>query len=712
MTGAHPSSASNAASAHEKREDRESRTGVRRRGERENLAAAHCGHESGNLRAVAKMEAGARVAGVNHMPRQRSVPLPWAAILVAALGGCPSPVTPGPQTPVPVPVPAPPGRPVPAPVPQPAAPPPEAAAAPEPPPGNRVLVMEGGNETWTTPEQASAAGYTIVDLSDSWTPYLFAQHQGPSGEVLPNRYRRVFVGLANDQLDDDGQPLPPGARNYLELYGIFPSLSVLRARFLEDAARTCDQPPRIRRHHPAPTAMADAERRLACEGFLTPASRHRAGKLDDPMRRALQAFQQKHMIYEGHALQPRTREALARPLLDNDQRSLLRALRERVIAAAGVVEDGSIDGRTGPSGFIGAAGGRVPMRNLADELTDTTVKQLGLVGAKESLAFLQRHGPDDLAQLQVGVKLPPLPEYYGPNMDLSLIIDRGDTWYDLPFDATGAFRPQARKKYPYFHLFTTYRGQKLLLARWRTTVGGWRAEQASDGYEYFRYKGSDVGPRVIKQIVAGPVWIAPASTPIRALTKPRSVRGHREFVVNYDELGPGYLSAYGLVAGYFVIPGQNGRSDFDNGIRLHGSSEYLSMYSAAGYSHGCHRLPNHLAIRLYSFILRHRPMRIAGDRPMDFARQFLRGNDVFEIRLPSRGYYYYLDPPLPLEVMEGEIKGEVKSPILTYVPKPGITYPGPPPPVPNSPEARAGGAAAPAPGRKGKPEEEEPEEKP
>ena len=38
-------------------------------------------------------------------------------------------------------------------------------------------------------------------------------------------------GLANDTLDEDGAPLPAGEKNYLELYGVFPSLSVLRARF-------------------------------------------------------------------------------------------------------------------------------------------------------------------------------------------------------------------------------------------------------------------------------------------------------------------------------------------------------------------------------------------------------------------------------------------------------------------------------------------------
>jgi len=162
--------------------------------------------------------------------------------------------------------------------------------------------------------------------------------------------------------------------------------------------------------------------------------------------------------------------------------------------------------------------------------------------------------------------------------------------------------------------------------------------------------------------------------------------------VNYDELGPGYLSAYGLVAGYFVQPGRNGRPDWDNGIRAHGSSNYLSIYSSEGYSHGCHRLPNHLAIRLYSFILRHRPMRVLGDQGMGFARQFLAKDDVYEIRLPSRGYSYELDPPLPVEVLQGDIKGTLKTPVMTYVQKPGTVYPGPPPPVHASDDGKAGGS--------------------
>ena len=200
---------------------------------------------------------------------------------------------------------------------------------------------------------------------------------------------------------------------------------------------------------------------------------------------------------------------------------------------------------------------------------------------------------------------------------------------------------------------------------------------------------------MVRHVISGPVWIAPNSTPIRTLVKGKLVNNHWESVVNYDELGPGYLSAYGVVAGYFVVPGKEGRNDFDNGIRAHGSSDYQSNYSSTGYSHGCPRLPNHLAIRLYDFLLRHRNVHVEGDSPMGFARQFLWKDVAYEMRIPSRGYVFTLDPPLPVNVLEGEIKGNAQKPITGYVPKPGVKYPpGPPPPVPNSPEAREGGGSS------------------
>jgi hypothetical protein len=610
-------------------------------------------------------------------------------------------------------------------------------------------VIHDGVESWVDAESAARSGYTIIDFSDDWTPFLFAEQRADDGTVLHNRYRRVFLGLANDTLDEDGEPLPAGEKNYLELYGIPPSFGVLRARFLADEQQTChasisqekleevetityvapekmkaeeQRTARLRRDleearqkskvatladlaHKDPSlaakvkayerraaekaAMSEVEKRLACEGMLKRGVHHATGVYDDAMRLAVRHFQQKNMIYEANYLRSKTMDALAQSPLANDHQSFMRVLRERVVAATGVVEDGSVEGKT----YTGKSGRSVPIRNLVDELTKSAAEQLGLSTQEGTLAFFKRHPTADFRRLRAAVKLPTLPEYYAPDMDLSIVIDRGDVWYDLPWDAKGARHPQPRKHYPSFHLYLKYNNQRILLARWRTTVGGWRAEQATDSYEYFRYKGSDVGSRVIRNIVAGPVWIAPESTPIRSLLKMKDVGGAWQRVVNYDELGPGYLSAYGLVAGYLVQPGKDGRADWDNGIRVHGSSDYLSIYSSEGFSHGCHRLPNHLAIRLYSFILRHRPMRVLGDQGMGFARQFLAGDDVFEIRLPSRGYSYQLEPPLPVNVLEGDIKGKLKTPVMTYVPKPGVKYPGAPPPVRNSDEGHAGPSA-------------------
>lgn len=624
---------------------------------------------------------------------------------------------------------------------------------PEVKPGEGVLVMVAGKdgtlgESWITAKAAAEQGYTLLDLSDDWTPYIFTEHKNAAGEPLPNRYRRVFIGLANDRLDGDGEPLEPGEKNYLEVYGIFPSLSVLRGRFLESEKESCLDPeslpvlqavetisfvsPEQMRRNDAKdarttkeleaarkkakvktfaelaekqpklaskvkqlekraaerAAFAEVEKRLVCEGLLqleepgkkskrADPSKHKVGVYDEAMRLAVRRFQQKHKVYEANYLRKKTMELLARPRLQNDYDSLVRVLRERVMAAAGVLEDGSADTKSGPPKYRSLSGRLEPVRNLSDEFTQAVLDQLGLTSPEAALEFFKRH--EDYRRLHAGVKLPKLPEYYAAHMDLSIVIDRGDVWYEPPFDENDRWRTQPRTRYPTLTVFLDYNGERVPLVRWRTTIGGWRSEQASDGYEYYKYKNSDVGPRVMRNIISGPVWIAPESTPIRSLVKSKKIEGVWQSVVNYDELGPGYLSAYGVVAGYFVIPGENGAPDRDLGIRAHGSSNYLSIYNPDGYSHGCHRLPNHLAVRLYDFLVQHRNMKVNGDAPMNFWRQFLSNDRVYEMRIPSRGYVFELDPPLPVNVLKGNIKGELKEPIEGYVPKPGVRYPGPPP---------------------------------
>ena len=122
-----------------------------------------------------------------------------------------------------------------------------AETAPGPPPDQRALLVTGEpghpEERWIDAEAAEAAGYTLLDLARRLDAvHLRRADHDADGQPLPNRYRRVFLGLANDQLDEDGEPLEPGGKNYLELYGIPPSLSVLRARFVEDEAAPLPRP--------------------------------------------------------------------------------------------------------------------------------------------------------------------------------------------------------------------------------------------------------------------------------------------------------------------------------------------------------------------------------------------------------------------------------------------------------------------------------------
>jgi hypothetical protein len=633
-----------------------------------------------------------------------------------------------------------------------AAPDPDAlpAAPTDLPPERRAIQVVAGEERVVDADAARARGLTLVDLGDGWAPAIFDDGVAADGSALPNRYRAIFTGLASDRADGDGQPLSPGEKNYLELYGIPPSLSVIRKRFLADAARRCDptfdvtkllsvdeittwgatteakelakhrargerleaarekvgadtldvlaiaDPTKARdvKAHLAMEAerasFAEVEKRLACEGLLDPA-KHKAGFYDTAMRQAVFDFQQKNSVLDQADLKRSTLEALARPLLDNDFRALRRALTERAVHAGRFIEDGSSTGN-----YIGADGARHPVPDLTGAATDALLARLGIATPEDALAFFRRHPGRDFRWLEVAVRFPEPPEYYGPAMAFEAEIDRGDIWYDFPYDAAGARLPQPRERFPSFTLYVRWRGERVPLVHWRTTVGGWRAELASDGQEYLRYKGSDIGPRVWKNIVAAPVWIPPPSSPLGSMVKEKRVNGAFVKVTNYDETGPGYLSAYGLAAAIHLQThkGPAGITYFDNGIRTHGSFDYMSLRGR--FSHGCHRLYNNLAVRLFTFILQHHKKRTIGAVPLDARRVFWSKGEVFEMRLPSRGFYYELEPPVPVEVLEGHIKGAREKPIAGYVRKPGVKYASSHlPAASGSPEDRAGGGASP-----------------
>jgi hypothetical protein len=628
------------------------------------------------------------------------------------------------------------------------------------PPERRALQVVDGKERVVDADVARERGLVVVDLSDDFSPTIFQDGKGPGGAPLANRYRAVFVGLANDRTDGDGDPLPPGERNYLELYGVPPSLSVMRKRFLEDSGRTCEgtvdtsrllavdgietwgkttekkesanhlyrgqrleaaqkklgaasleelavKDPRYagevkthRRITAERAAFVEVEKRLVCEGLLDP-SKHKEGSYDTPMRNAALDFQQKNAVFAQADLTRATLETMARPLLENDFLALRRVLAERVAGSGRIIEDGSAieampkarkNRPRKPPTYKNSAGQDVPVPDLVGQATDALMARLGLHAAQDALAFFKRHAERDFRSLRAAVRFPPLPEYYGPQMDLVAEIDRGDVWYSFPFNEKGERRGQYRDRFPTFTLFVNWRGEKVPLVSWRTTVGGWRSEVASDGQEYYRYKESDVGRRVWRHIVAAPVWLPPTSAPLGSMVKTKWIAGGYPKVVNYDETGPGYLSAYGLVAGIHeqMRSHGGGLAYFDNGIRTHGSFDYLSLRGR--FSHGCHRLYNNLAVRLFSFVLGHRRAKALGPMALGFRRTFYWEGEVYDMRLPTRGFYYQLDPPLPVDTLKGRIKGQLKQPITEYMQKPGVNYGGSaPPPVSGGPDSKAGG---------------------
>ena len=65
----------------------------------------------------------------------------------------------------------------------------------------------------------------------------------------------------------------------------------------------------------------------------------------------------------------------------SDHDALVRVLRERVMSATGVLEDGSTDTKNGPLQFTTASGGKQPLRNLAEEYVQKMQKAIARIDA-------------------------------------------------------------------------------------------------------------------------------------------------------------------------------------------------------------------------------------------------------------------------------------------------------------------------------------------
>ena len=467
------------------------------------------------------------------------------------------------------------------------------------------------------------------------------------------------------------------ATRVAERLGVHDIAAIDRTQLQDDEA---DLLRRYDRAAPKVLAVRAAQDRLRCEGFLR-SRRFLRGGIDWITRDALAEFERRHRVFGWGFVGGDTLDVLRMTPLEAEREAVIRMLTERAIHAAGVIEDGSTSRRGGEDGeartYRGADGRDHEIPNLEAQVRTAVIDAFGLLTVDSTLAWLESLGelaPD--AEHVVAFQGPALPEYYSGDMDLSVVIDRGDVWYDFPYNDEGREQPQPVDRRPRLTLSVNYNGQRIPLARYGTTIGGWRSEYIEDR-EWWKYKGSPTGPVIWTAITAAPVWIPPESTPPRDLLERVPGRsGAAGWRVKYHEVGPSYASAYGLVAAYHTTYQRRDDGTIrllgDEGIRTHGSVDYMSIMRR--HSHGCHRLHNHIAVRLMSFVLAHRPHQRIGEEPVAFSRTLDYQGHQYELELHESGYTFRLDRPIQANVLEGRVRGHARQPITIAIPKYDTTY--------------------------------------
>ena len=505
---------------------------------------------------------------------------------------------------------------------------------------------------------ANAPDATIVSLADDWAPGVFGEEA-----ERPPAYRARFVALANETFGEGDDWQSARSDRYFELFGVFPSFAVIRARLLDEARHRChagiDGAALSSRTRPHGGEGADApaievaQAHLRCERLLAGG---RAGAFDVPTSVALRIYQRRHMLPSPGTLDRETRQTLATDSRELDFRTLLRTLRERVVDATGLIEDGSA--RNAPEQILGrwieSPEYRTSLRpaplptgapDLIARATEAAAVALGWTSPEAAAHALALPLPP-----LVALRLPALPPYHGPAMRLRAEIDRGDVWTSFPLDAEGQRRPSPARWRPCLTLFAATERGEVALVRWPTTIGAWKPEKVGDDRELLRYKPSPTGRWYWRELVAGPAWLPPPTTPDRELLR-RNATG--AWAVDQDSIGPGYRSAFGLAALLHQRPAGADAPYFDFGIRTHGSGNYRSILR--GSSHGCHRLFNHLALRLGSFVLAHAEHEPRGEMAERYARTLHHNGRTFHLRVRSRGYLYVLTQPIPVDVLPGRI---------------------------------------------------------
>lgn len=545
---------------------------------------------------------------------------------------------------------------------------------------------------------------TVLDLGDDWVPPALeaSEDDAPS-------YRATYLALAQERFDDaelDGQLAKRD--QYLELYGIVPSLGVVHARLSDDdrhachakvdnaalaqirealreesdatgrtriatarALRTRLETARQKRKLADLEALAavnatyrrsvdrlavletrigavrSIQEHLVCDGLLPSAPVSAAYNWQT--RQAVATFQRGVMSLPDGILEEDTRDALLLESRERDFRTALRVLRARVGATRGLLEDGT----------AGAGEATVLDRQL---IPHRTLQISGRDPLDHAAPDLVSQATEAAARALDWVDARSVrafldaPHTRPVGVELPTLPEYHTTAMDLAIEIDPGDIPRYRYprknevvRRPALTVFAIVGEKRIPLARWPTTVGGWQYENTSGGIRR-RWKASPVGPRVWRDLYVGPSWLPPETTPDRELV--RSAGGRSTLA--RELLGPSYRAAFGVAA--FVHVAAHGSGDkltySDEGIRTHGTGNLVSL--ANGVSHGCHRLLGHDVMKLASFVLARRTTIRHGDTPTHYRRTIQSGG-TFKIAINSLGYRYELDPPISVTVLPGHV---------------------------------------------------------
>jgi len=469
-------------------------------------------------------------------------------------------------------------------------------------------------------------------------------------------------------------------------------------------------------------AVIAMQAHLRCEDLLS--GKATSGRMDRRTAEGLKVYQHLQMLADNANIDFETRTALLGDSREQDFRALLRALRARVVDVTGLIEDGSalgvqgqVQGRvidtaeflplSAPPGAAKAnpapataqsnpppaapeskppapAAGSpadasakiVPAPDLIAAATQAASAALGWTSPEAVLAStlvapppaskrparkaVKLKGPAPLPTA-VAIRLPPIPAYHSANMELRAEIDRGEVVLARPqLDKEGhkKWKPPVGDR-PTITLYARAGDHEVALCRWPTTIGGWKMFQKSDGTMALKYKESVTGDALWTEVLATPTWHPAPGMPTSHLL----IKVGDTFVPKTEIIGPGYHAAYGLVAmvhKQIMSVNEKGEPDLmDLRIRTHGTPGYRTV--KRGESNGCHRLHNYEALRLAAFLVKHHANTRDGLVPEDYVRKLQYKGQEVELLSDSKGYRFKLTPPVPVKVLDGDVRGNAKS---------------------------------------------------